>query len=227
MKIVYEDNEQIVIHKPAGIATQTAKLGDKDLVSEVKNYLSKESGTNNPYVAVINRLDQPVEGIVLLAKNAKAAATLTAQMQNGTMEKYYYALIYGHMDMPSGKLVDYMEKDSRSNLSRVASEVSPNAKKAVLEYQVKATIGKMQFLEIRLLTGRHHQIRVQLSHREHPIMGDTKYGFTESISLSRELNVRVPVLCAFQLKWKHPVTKKDLYVKIKPDNPHLQNLEEQ
>ena len=184
MKIVYEDKDQIVIHKPAGVATQTARLGEKDLVSEVKNYIAKESGSNNPYVAVINRLDQPVEGIVLFAKNAKVAAALTSQMQDGSMQKFYYAVVAGHMDMPEGTLIDYMEKDTRSNLSRVVSEASKNAKKAILSYEVKANLEKMQFLQIQLLTGRHHQIRVQFSHRKHPLIGDTKYGSSESIALS-------------------------------------------
>lgn len=224
MKIVYEDKDQIVIHKPAGVATQTARLGEKDLVSEVKNHIAKESGSSNPYVAVINRLDQPVEGIVLFAKNAKAAAALTSQLQDGTMQKFYYAVVAGQMDMPEGTLIDYMEKDARSNLSRVVSEASRNAKKAILSYEVKANLEKMQLLQIQLFTGRHHQIRVQFSHRNHPLVGDTKYGSPESISLSREVQARVPSLCAFCLKWKHPVTKKEVCVEIQPDNPLMQGL---
>lgn len=224
MKIVYEDKDQIVIHKPAGVATQTARLGEKDLVSEVKNHIAKESGSSNPYVAVINRLDQPVEGIVLFAKNAKAAAALTSQLQDGTMQKFYYAVVAGQMDMPEGTLIDYMEKDARSNLSRVVSEASRNAKKAILSYEVKANLEKMQLLQIQLLTGRHHQIRVQFSHRNHPLVGDTKYGSPESILLSREVQARVPSLCAFCLKWKHPVTKKEVCVEIQPDNPLMQGL---
>lgn len=224
MKIVYEDKDQIVIHKPAGVATQTARLGEKDLVSEVKNHIAKESGSSNPYVAVINRLDQPVEGIVLFAKNAKAAATLTSQLQDGTMQKFYYAVVFGQMDMPEGTLIDYMEKDARSNLSRVVSEASKSAKKAILSYEVKGKLEKMQLLQIQLLTGRHHQIRVQFSHRKHPLIGDTKYGSPESISLSREVQARVPSLCAFCLKWKHPVTKKEVCVEIQPDNPLMQGL---
>lgn len=224
MKIVYEDKDQIVIHKPAGVATQTARLGEKDLVSEVKNHIAKESGSSNPYVAVINRLDQPVEGIVLFAKNAKAAAALTSQLQDGIMQKFYYAVVAGQMDMPEGTLIDYMEKDARSNLSRVVSEASKSAKKAILSYEVKGKLEKMQLLQIQLLTGRHHQIRVQFSHRKHPLIGDTKYGSPESISLSREVQARVPSLCAFCLKWKHPVTKKEVCVEIQPDNPLMQGL---
>ena len=224
MKIVYEDKDQIIIHKPAGMATQTARLGEKDLVSEVKNHIAKECGNSNPYVAVINRLDQPVEGIVLFAKNAKAAAALTSQIQDGSMQKFYYAVVFGHMNMSKGQLIDYMEKDARSNLSRVVLETAPNAKKAMLSYEVKATLGKMQFLQIQLLTGRHHQIRVQFSHREHPLIGDTKYGSPKSISLGKEVNARVPALCAFCLKWKHPVTKKELCVQIQPDNPLMRGV---
>ncbi len=224
MKILYEDKDQIVIHKPAGVATQTARLGEKDLVSEVKNYISKKDGTTNPYVGVINRLDQPVEGIVLFAKNTKAAAALSAQMQNGSMHKYYQAVIFGHMDMPKGTLSDYMEKDGRSNTSRIVSAASKDAKKAMLEYNVMATVGKMQLLEIHLLTGRHHQIRVQFAGREHPLIGDTKYGTPESISFGRDVNVRVPALCAYKLVWNHPVTEKELIVSLTPENTLIQGM---
>ena len=224
MKILYEDKEQIVIHKPAGLATQTARLGECDLVSEVKNYISKETGISNPYTAVINRLDQPVEGIVLFAKNAKAAAGLTEQLKSGTMKKYYYAVVYGHMDRPDGQLTDYLIKDKRNNLSRVVPESDANGKKAALRYRVKATLGKMQLLEIQLLTGRHHQIRVQLSHNGHPLIGDVKYGSSESISFGKELNARVPVLCAHRLIWQHPVTKKEINICLNPANPVLRHL---
>ena len=116
MKIVYEDKDQIVVHKPAGVATQTARLGERDLISELKNHLATSSGSTNPYVAVINRLDQPVEGIVLFAKNAKAAAALSAQMQNGNMQKYYLAVVYGNMDVPKDTLVDYLQKDGKNEI---------------------------------------------------------------------------------------------------------------
>lgn len=225
MKILYEDKDQIVIHKMAGVATQTARLGEKDLVSEVKNHICKEEGIKNPYVGVINRLDQPVEGIVLFAKNNKAAADLNAQMQDGRMKKYYQAAVFGHMERAKGILTDYLEKDGRSNTSRVVSSTSQNAKKAVLEYEVTATIGKLQVLQIHLVTGRHHQIRVQLAHREHPLIGDTKYGTQESISFSRELNARMPALCAYKLIWKHPAAGKEMVVSLKPENPILQGME--
>lgn len=224
MKILYEDEDQIVVHKPAGVATQTAKLGEKDLVSEVKNHISKTQGIVNPYAGVINRLDQPVEGIVLFAKNAKAAAFLSEQMQNGSMKKWYQAVIFGHMENIQGVLSDYMEKEGRTNTSRVVSNITKDAKKAELKYVVLATVGKTQLLEIELLTGRHHQIRVQFSNRHHPLIGDNKYGSQESLSLSREMNVRVPALCACKLIWKHPRTKKEMEIKVESENPIIKGL---
>ena len=116
MKILYEDKDQIVIHKPAGVATQTARLGEKDLVSEVKNHIAKATGAANPYVGVINRLDQPVEGIVLFAKNAKSAAELSKQMQDGSMQKYYMAAVFGQLPKEEDTLTDYLEKDEISAL---------------------------------------------------------------------------------------------------------------
>ena len=204
MKILYEDKEQIVIHKPAGLATQTARLGECDLVSEVKNFISKETGISNPYTAVINRLDQPVEGIVLFAKNAKAAAGLTEQLKSGTMKKYYYAVVYGHMDRPDGQLTDYLIKDKRSNLSRGVPESDANGKKAALRYRVKATLGKMQLLEIQLLTGRHHQIRCQLAAHGAVIKGDLKYGAPRS---NRDGSIS---LTARHISFIHPVKKTPL-----------------
>ena len=226
MKIVYEDKDQIVIHKPAGVATQTARLGEKDLVSEVKNHIAKTSGIANPYVGVINRLDQPVEGLVLFAKSAKAAAALSKQMQDGSMQKYYLAAVFGQMDTDVDTLTDYLAKDARTNTSRVVSNTSKDAKKATLEYNVMASSDKMQFVRIHLLTGRHHQIRVQFSHRGHPLIGDTKYGKTESMALSRELNAKVPALCAYKLTWKHPSTQKEMNVSVAPEHPVLRGFYE-
>lgn len=226
MKILHEDKDQIVIHKPAGVATQTARLGEKDLVNEVKNHIAKATGVANPYVGVINRLDQPVEGIVLFAKNAKAAAELSKQMLNDSMQKYYLAAVYGHMDKENDMLTDYLEKDARTNSSRVVSATSKDAKKAMLEYNVIATVGKMQFVKIHLLTGRHHQIRVQFSHRENPLIGDTKYGSDESMALGREANAKTPALCAYRLMWKHPVSKKEMDIKIAPEHPVLRGFYE-
>lgn len=221
MKILYEDKDQIVIHKPAGVATQTARLGEMDLVSEVKNHIAKEEGKANPFVGVINRLDQPVEGIVLFAKNQKSATALSKQMQDGSMQKYYLAAVFGQLPKEADTLTDYLEKDARTNTSRVVSGASKDAKKATLEYNVMAVSDKMQFVRIHLLTGRHHQIRVQFSHRGNPLVGDSKYGSAESMAHSREVNAKTPALCAYKLMWKHPITGKEMDVSIAPEHPVL------
>ena len=226
MKILYEDKDQIVIHKPAGVATQTARLGDKDLVSEVKNHIAKTSDAANPYVGVINRLDQPVEGIVLFAKNAKAAAALSAQMQDGSMQKYYLAAVFGQLPQEADTITDYMVKDARTNTSKVVSSASKDAKKATLEYTVMAKSDTMQFVRIHLLTGRHHQIRVQFSSRKHPLIGDSKYGSEDSMKFSREVNAKTPALCAYRLLWKHPVTKKEMDINVAPEHPVLRGFYE-
>lgn len=226
MKIVYENKDQIVIYKPAGVATQTARLGEKDLVSEVKNHIAKVSGTANPFVGVINRLDQPVEGIVLFAKSAKAAAALSKQMQDGSMQKYYLAAVFGQLPKEADTLTDYLEKDARTNTSRVVSGASKDAKKAALEYTVMASSDKMQFVRIHLLTGRHHQIRVQFSHRGNPLIGDTKYGSAESMAYGRKVNAKTPALCAYRLMWKHPFNGKEMDINVAPEHPVLRGFYE-
>lgn len=224
MKVLYEDKDQIAVHKPAGKATQTARLGEKDLVSEVKNYIYQKEGRQNPFVGVINRLDQPVEGIVLFAKNQKAAAQLSKQIQNGCMQKYYRAVLFGLMQEPQGELVDYLWKDGRSNLSKVVAENVKDAKKAVLKYEVKATAGNLQAVDIKLITGRHHQIRVQFATRNHPLIGDLKYGSTESISFSTRREKKELALCAYKLCWKHPVTEKELMICVEPENELIKEV---
>lgn len=226
MKIVYEDKDQIVVHKPAGVATQTARLGEKDLVSEVKNHIAKASGTANPYVGVINRLDQPVEGIVLFAKNAKAAAILSKQMQDGSMHKFYLAAVFGRLPKEEDTFIDYLEKDARTNTSRVVSKISKDAKKSILEYNVLETVEKKQFVQIHLLTGRHHQIRVQFSNRRCPLIGDLKYGTDESVEYSKQIGAKVPALCACRLIWKHPATGKEMNIQLTPENTVLRGFYE-
>ena len=225
MKIVYEDKNQIAVYKPAGLATQTARLGEKDLVSEVKNYISRQSASSQFFLGLINRLDQPVEGIVLFGKNERATAILSTQMQTGKMKKYYYAVVYGQMENAKGTLIDYLKKDNRSNLSQVVSKNSAMAKKAMLEYEVLAQEEEMQLLKIHLLTGRHHQIRVQFSHRGHPLMGDRKYGLEKSMVLSDKMQIKTPALCAVALEWEDIDKKTPISIRIDSQQKIIQDLE--
>lgn len=224
--IIYEDEHMIVVYKPAGIATQTARVGQQDMVSELKNYLFQKPehrGKGEPYLGAVHRLDQPVSGILVFAKNQKAAAGLSAQISGKRIKKYYYAVVYGVPDKDEGRLENYLYKDGGRNRSLVVKEDFPQAKKAVLIYKKVRTMmilekeQEVSLLEIQLLTGRHHQIRVQLSHRGMPLLGDSKYGSEKSKLLSREIGCRDVALCAYKLILQHPVTKEEMIFKRQPE----------
>jgi len=197
LSIIDENKDYIVIHKPAGLATQTARLGEKDLVSEIANYFHQKSEKST--VSVINRLDQPVEGLVLIAKNEKAAAALSKQLAEKRIEKYYHATVFGHLKEQEGTLEDYLVKDARTNLSKVADKGNKQAKKAVLEYKVISSDDRTDTVDIHLITGRHHQIRVQFSHAGCPLTGDRKYGSKESVEYSNSKGIKAVSLKAYKM----------------------------
>ena len=221
-KIIYEDGDIIICHKMAGIPVQTGKIGAIDLVSELKNYLMKSQVTKlskEPYLGVVHRLDQPVEGVILFAKNQVAAGFLSKQLTTGIMNKCYYAVAAGVCDKENGILTDYLIKDNKSNSSYVTSK--EEGKESKLEYNLINKVTKddktYALYDIHLLTGRHHQIRVQMSNANMPLLGDKKYGNDFSNNLSMELNVRNVALCAYKLEFIHPATKKKMEFKVKPE----------
>lgn len=220
-KILYEDKDIIVCHKMAGLPVQTGKIGATDLVSELKNYLMKAANkklAKEPYLGVVHRLDQPVEGVILFAKNQAAAGTLSKQLTTGIMNKCYYAVAAGVSEKKQETLTDYLEKDNKTNCSYVTTK--DKGKESKLEYTLinQATINDKAFslYDIYLLTGRHHQIRVQMANTKLPLLGDKKYGSEESINLSTGLNVKNVALCAYKLEFTHPSTKKKMEFKIQP-----------
>ncbi|MCR5128522.1 MAG: RluA family pseudouridine synthase [Lachnospiraceae bacterium] len=213
IEIVHEDGAVIVCHKYSGIAVQTAAPGQADMVSELKKHLAKQGGSN-PYLAVIHRLDQPVEGLLVFAKTEAAAAVLSKQVQDHAFTKEYTALVYGKMPQQQDELTDHLVKDARSNTSRVVSEKDKNGKRSVLHYEVIEEAEKTQTLRILLKTGRHHQIRVQLSHAGCPILGDTKYGTEEAKRYALEQGIGKLCLCASRLEFTHPVTGKRMEYSI-------------
>ena len=201
-QIIYEDKDVLVCYKPAGIAVQSANIAQQDMVSELKNYLATQ-GDKNPYIGVVHRLDQPVSGVLVFAKNQSAAASLSAQVQDGRAGKIYRSLVFGAFDEVSkeGVLEDILLKDAKTNTSRVIKEGSKEAKqgkKAKLSYKVLQTISveeeSYSEVEIQLFTGRHHQIRVQFANAGHPILGDTKYGSPVSAELSAGGGKRIKAL---------------------------------
>ena len=213
--ILFEDKEIIVCRKPAGIAVQNARIGAMDLESSLKNYLAMQDGGGRriPYLAVIHRLDQPVEGILVFAKTSEAAGNLSKQMMAGGAGKYYLAVTEGKAKNSEGTLTDYLKKNGKANMSQVVSANTPGAKKAILHYKVldqQEINGKSRtFLKIRLETGRHHQIRVQLSHEGLPLLGDRKYNPLGEKGTSLGL-------CSSCLEFKHPRTGKMMKFETEP-----------
>lgn len=235
-KIIYEDKDIIVCHKMAGLPVQTGKIGATDLVSELKNYLMKSQSAKpkkEPYLGVVHRLDQPVEGVILFAKSPVVASSLSKQLTIGIMNKCYYAVAAGVPQKEKDLLIDYLIKDNKTNSSKIVTRLAgvsypKGAKESKLEYnllqQVQSENKSYALFDIHLLTGRHHQIRVQMANAGLPLLGDRKYGSGFCNSLSDELNVKNVALCAYKLEFTHPSTKKKLEFKIQPEGKIFQQF---
>ena len=231
--IVYEDDDICVCHKSSGVLTQSDRGFSQDMVSVLMTY-ERKKGNRAPFIAPVNRLDRPVEGLVLYAKNSKAAAALTRQITQGEVDKCYYAVVkvtdrkgMENVQKVLGDrtvitLENYLLKDSRTNMSRVVPEGTDSAKKAVLEYQVLGVEagGVLALLRVKLHTGRHHQIRVQLSEAGMPILNDTKYAVPldeEKVKGGARTNSEDSLaLCSYRLVFSHPVTRKKLTFEVVP-----------
>ena len=205
LDILYEDQDIIVVHKPAGLATQTRRIGEQDLESLLRNH--RASGGEDPYIGVVHRLDQPVEGVMVFAKTKAAAGDLSRQVSERILGKHYYALVSAadaedFADDAFSKeawttLENAMVTDKRTNVSRIVPEGTAGSKKAKLEYRLVERQGDRALLDIKLHTGRQHQIRLQLSHMGCPILGDRKYG-------GADWEKRQLALCSYQLEIQHP-----------------------
>jgi 23S rRNA pseudouridine1911/1915/1917 synthase len=199
LEILYEDNHLLVVNKRPGMATQGAAAGRPSLPEFARSYLRRKyRKPGNVYLGVVSRLDSDTSGVVVFARTSKAAARLTAQFRERSVEKEYWALVEGKMKTPSGQCVDWIVKDEQQRRMLVASENHPAALKARLQYRTLKVFADTTLLEINLETGRKHQIRVQLAARGHPIVGDRKYGsrqrFSDGIALHcRKLIVEHPV----------------------------------
>lgn len=215
LNTLYEDDELLVIKKDAGTPVQAGKMRIMDLEGIIKRelYMRNPKG-GEPYLGIVHRLDQPVEGVMVFAKNQKAAAALSKQVTDGTMKKHYLALVCGKPSEKEGTLVDYIQKDGRSNTSKVVPKGTKDAKRSELNYKVLKENEETALLEIELLTGRHHQIRVQMANAGWPLYGDTKYNpaFAETTGYVQT------ALCAYKLSFVHPRTGKRMEFSIEPDN---------
>lgn len=211
--ILYEDKQILVCRKHAGMAVQSARIGQMDMESALKNYLK------GGFVGIVQRLDQPVEGILVFGKSSKATANLNRQQQDGRMKKKYLAVFTGKVKA-GNKLEDVLIKDSKTNTSRVVPEGTPQGKRSVLYYKVLKVTETAGLAEVTLQTGRHHQIRVQMSHHGMPLWADGKY----NNHLSEEEKGQTIGLCAYRLEFEHPETGKQMKFQIEPEGEIFKKL---
>ena len=199
INVLYEDNHIIVVEKEIGVLSQADNTGDDDLVNMVKSYIKeKYDKPGNVYLGLVHRLDRMVGGIMVFAKTSKAAARLSDSIRKNEIDKYYLAIVHGKLEGKK-KLIDKIKKLDNGN-----SVVSPDGKEAILEYEVILYNKEKDcsLLKVHLLTGRHHQIRVQLSNIGHAILGDHRYSFGED---------NYPIaLYAYRLEFIHPVKKEKM-----------------
>ena len=230
LDIVYEDEYMIAVVKPYGVPSQADHSNREDMVSIVKNYLFDRGDTDEePYVAVINRLDRPVAGILLLAKTEEAAAKLTDLFRDREIEKCYQAVVRGEIPEDSGRYVDWLVADKKTNVSRIVPEGTPGAKKAALSFEVLDVIetdeGLFTYLLVRLETGRHHQIRCQLAHHGYPIYGDRKYGTPAGKDGKNGKNgkngkkTQSPEIGLYstRMSFQHPYTGEEVFLHREPE----------
>ena len=212
LKVIYEDNHIIVVEKVPNIPSQADKTGDVDMLSLVKDYIKeKYNKPGNVYLGLVHRLDRPVGGIMIFAKTSKAASRLSNEVREKVFKKKYLAVVDGKIEEEKGTLEDYLYKDQRNNMSKVVNKDKKNAKFAKLDYEVLKynKIKDLSLVKINLHTGRHHQIRVQLSNFGHSIFGDQKYG-------KRGKGKQI-ALWAYELTIKHPTTKEEMTFKDLPE----------
>lgn len=205
LKVIYEDNHIIVVEKPANIPSQGDKTGDLDMLTIIKAYLKeKYNKPGNVYLGLVHRLDRPVGGVMVFAKTSKAATRLSEQVREKVFKKKYLVIVNGKFEEKKGTLKDYLLKNERLNKSRVVEEGTKNSKYAELDYEVLKYDKEqnLSLLKINLHTGRHHQIRVQLSSRDHSIYGDAKYNGRGS---ARQL-----YLWAYELTIQNVVSKEEM-----------------
>ena len=218
--IVYEDNYMIAVVKPYGVPSQSDHSNREDMVSIVKNYLFDRGDTDEePYLAVINRLDRPVAGILLLARTEEAAAKLSDLIQDRKIEKCYQAVVCGEIPEDEGTYTDWLLADKRENTARVVPEGTKGAKKAVLTYEVLDVIetdeGIFTYVLVHLETGRHHQIRCQFAAHGFPIYGDVKYG--SGGKKGKKPAAPEIGLYSTRITFTHPYTGEEVFLHREPE----------
>lgn len=212
LNILHEDNHIIVVMKPQNVPTCEDESKDKDLLNTIKDYIKeKYNKTGNVYLGLVHRLDRPTGGVMVFAKSSKAAARLSLQMKEGDFEKRYYAVLVGEPKEDKATLTGYMKKNAVNNMVYMCGETVQGAKFASLDYTVLEKKEGLSLVDVRLHTGRSHQIRVQMSSQGTPVYGDMRYG-GESAKKGKL------ALWAYYLAFTHPVSKERMVFRVQP--PH-------
>lgn len=205
--ILYEDNHLLIVHKPKGVLSQADHTGQTDILTLCKEYLKKEHRKpGNVFLGLLHRLDKPVSGIMMIAKTSKAASRISEQIRERTMNKSYLAVVEGNPP-ENGFLTHYLIKDSASNRVRAVKGSVKGAKQAQMMFRKMEQQGELALLKIKLITGRPHQIRIQLSEEQFPIWGDRKYGTGNQPTIA---------LHAYELSFMHPTLKNEMVFNCKP-----------
>lgn len=218
LDIIYEDNHLIVINKKAGTLVQGDKTGDTPLNDQVKAYIKvKYNKSGDVFLGTVHRLDRPTSGIVLFARTSKALTRMNELFKNKDIQKTYWAVTESAPNKKNGACIDYLLKNEKQNKSYVKSESTPKAKRAELTYRLIGKGDNYSFIEVAPATGRHHQIRVQLSTMGCIIKGDLKYGARRS---NKDGSIH---LHARKLEFVHPVKKEPVTITAVPPNDALWN----
>lgn len=218
-KILYEDNHLLVVVKPPDIPVQEDISGALDLLSLLKEEIKvKYNKPGNVFLGLVHRLDRPVGGVMVFAKTSKAASRLSSQIREHTMDKTYLCVVKGCPEALKGRLTDYLLKNTQNNTVKVVSSDTPQAKEAILEYEVLQQIQGLSLVKILLITGRSHQIRVQMAQNGTPLFGDVKYGYKGDKS-----DVTL-ALWAYQLEIEHPIKKERMLFASSPPDFYPWNL---
>lgn len=216
--ILYEDDMILVCEKPIGMPVQSDKSRDLDLLTALKlKMFERDQLEEEPYLAVVHRLDRPVGGVMVLAKSREAAASLTEQIKKRSFEKNYQAVICGEPEEDFGSMIDYLAKDGKTNSTKVVKKDYKDAKKAMLDYELIDAIetkdGVLSWVMITLHTGRHHQIRVQFASRNLGLYGDTKYNPLYQKTKKKYMQLG---LYSTRIAFDHPGTGERVRYKTEP-----------